>query len=108
MEKVKTSFCRDCLEDFECRRKRCTHCRSPRIAYHKELESLSIVHIDCDSFYAAVEKKDNPELTNVPVIVGGSKHGVVSTCCYIARKYGVRHAYIQGTQIMPRRCFYPS
>ncbi len=92
MEKVNTSLCRDCLTDFASKIKRCDYCRSPRIVYHKELESLSVVHIDCDSFYAAVEKKDNPNLSNVPVIVGRSKRGVVSTCCYIARKYGVQSA----------------
>jgi len=53
---------------------------------------LSIAHIDCDAFYAAIEKRDNPELQDVPVIVGGGQRGVVSTCCYIARIYGVRSA----------------
>eukprot|EP00903_Cladosiphon_okamuranus_P001458 g1456.t1 len=57
-----------------------------------ELDQLSIAHIDCDAFYAAVEKRDNPELQDQPVIVGGGQRGVVSTCCYIARIYGVRSA----------------
>ena len=107
MNNVKTSFCRDCLKDFRCSRKRCDYCRSPRIVYHKELEDLSIVHIDCDSFYAAVEKRDNPELSNVPVIVGGSKRGVVSTCCYIARKYGVESAMpiFKAQKLCPKAVF---
>jgi len=53
---------------------------------------LSIAHIDCDAFYASIEKRDRPELIAEPVIVGGGKRGVVSTCCYVARTYGVRSA----------------
>jgi DNA polymerase-4 len=53
---------------------------------------LSIAHIDCDAFYAAVEKRDRPEIRDKPVIVGGGRRGVVSTCCYIARLSGVRSA----------------
>ena len=53
---------------------------------------LSIAHLDCDAFYASVEKRDRPELRDLPVIVGGGKRGVVTTCCYIARIYGVRSA----------------
>jgi DNA polymerase IV len=59
---------------------------------HSEIHSLSIAHIDCDAFYAAVEKRDNPALADVPLIVGGGTRGVVSTCCYIARIRGVRSA----------------
>ena len=59
---------------------------------HRELDDLVIAHIDCDAFYAAVEKRDNPELANKPVIIGGGKRGVVSTACYIARIRGVRSA----------------
>jgi DNA polymerase IV len=59
---------------------------------HAELHHLSIAHIDCDAFYAAVEKRDNPALADVPLIVGGGTRGVVSTCCYIARIRGVRSA----------------
>ena len=59
---------------------------------HGELAALSIAHLDCDAFYATVEKRDRPELRDEPVIVGGGKRGVVSTCCYIARTYGVRSA----------------
>lgn len=59
---------------------------------HDELRQLSVAHIDCDAFYASVEKRDRPELADQPVIVGGGKRGVVSACCYVARLYGVRSA----------------
>jgi DNA polymerase-4 len=59
---------------------------------HDELNSLSMAHLDCDAFYASVEKRDRPELRDVPVIVGGGVRGVVTTCCYIARMSGVRSA----------------
>ncbi len=48
--------------------------------------------MDCDAFYASVEKRDNPNLRDHPVIVGGGTRGVVSTCCYLARIRGVRSA----------------
>ena len=54
--------------------------------------SLSIAHMDCDAFYASVEKRDNPDLVDKPVIIGGGKRGVVSTACYLARIKGVRSA----------------
>jgi DNA polymerase IV len=85
-------FCRDCLADTVGTETRCLKCRSPRLLRHRELHDLSIAHIDCDAFYAAVEKRDNPALADVPVIVGGGTRGVVSTCCYIARIRGVRSA----------------
>lgn len=59
---------------------------------HPALTALSIAHVDCDAFFAAVEKRDNPELADQPVIVGGGRRGVVSTCCYLARIHGVRSA----------------
>ncbi len=71
---------------------RCPTCGSPRLISHPELFSLSIAHIDCDAFYATVEKRDNPPLANKPVIVGGGKRGVVAACCYIARMRGVHSA----------------
>jgi DNA polymerase IV len=87
-----TGFCRDCLADTLGAEQRCLTCHSPRIIRHGELHQLSIAHIDCDAFYAAVEKRDNPALADVPLIVGGGTRGVVSTCCYIARIRGVRSA----------------
>ena len=48
--------------------------------------------MDCDSFYASVEKRDCPELIDKPVIIGGGRRGVVSTACYIARIRGVHSA----------------
>jgi DNA polymerase IV len=87
-----TGFCRDCLRDCTGNEPRCLSCRSPRLVRHAELLTLNIAHIDCDAFYAAVEKRDNPALADVPLIVGGSTRGVVSTCCYIARIRGVRSA----------------
>ncbi len=71
---------------------RCPSCKSPRLLAHTELENLSIAHIDCDAFFAAVEKRDNPDLEDKPLIIGGGKRGVVATCCYIARIKGVHSA----------------
>src|SRR5580658_829603 len=67
-------------------------CGSPRIVAHDELDELPIAHLDCDAFYATVEKRDRPELAELPVIVGGGTRGVVLACCYVARLYGVRSA----------------
>jgi len=85
------SLCRDCLYQFRSAR-RCPACGSPRLVVHDELWDLSIAHMDCDAFYASVEKRDNPELAHRPVIIGGGRRGVVSTACYIARIRGVRSA----------------
>ncbi|AXR07775.1 DNA polymerase IV [Salinimonas sediminis] len=53
-----------------------------------------IIHVDMDCFYAAVEMRDNPSLQHVPLAIGGSsdQRGVISTCNYPARQYGVRSA----------------
>ncbi|RFB80674.1 DNA polymerase IV [Methylovirgula sp. 4M-Z18] len=86
-------LCRDCLTDSRAASlTRCPNCGSPRLLSHPERDQLTIAHIDCDAFYATIEKRDNPGLRDKPVIVGGGKRGVVSTCCYIARTYGVRSA----------------
>jgi len=86
------AFCRDCFWQGEDTVRRCPSCGSPRIVAHPELGRLAIAHMDCDAFYASVEKRDRPELRDLPVIVGGGKRGVVTTCCYIARIKGVRSA----------------
>ncbi|MBZ9700613.1 MULTISPECIES: DNA polymerase IV [unclassified Mesorhizobium] len=85
-------FCRDCLAFQRSDARRCERCGSPRLARHPELYRLHLAHIDCDAFYAAIEKRDNPALKDKPLIIGGGKRGVVSTACYIARIRGVRSA----------------
>ena len=85
------ALCRECFAQFE-DAKRCPQCGSPRVVSHPELFDLSIAHMDCDAFYASVEKRENPDLADKPVIIGGGKRGVVSTCCYVARIRGVRSA----------------
>ncbi|MCW5727835.1 DNA polymerase IV [Parvibaculum sp.] len=85
-------FCRDCLSPAPEGATRCPSCKRPRLKFHPELHELAIAHLDCDAFYAAVEKRDDPSLRDKPLIIGGGKRGVVSTCCYIARVRGVRSA----------------
>ena len=87
-----SGLCRDCYAAVADGAGRCGTCGSPRVRYHAELHRLQIAHIDCDAFYAAVEKRDDPSLRDKPLIIGGGKRGVVSTACYIARLYGVKSA----------------
>src|ERR1700726_850038 len=87
-----TCFCRDCLHDLDIAARRCGECGSPRLLRHAVLPSLTLAHIDCDAFYATVEKRDNPDIADKPVIIGGGKRGVVSAACYISRTFGIRSA----------------
>jgi DNA polymerase-4 len=90
-----STLCRSCLTVFPevpATVRRCPACSGRRLISHPELETLSVAHIDCDAFYAAVEKRDRPELRDKPVIIGGGRRGVVATACYVARLRGVRSA----------------
>ena len=86
------TLCRDCGYRPPPDAATCPACGSARIVQHKELHGLTIAHLDCDAFYATIEKRDRPELRDVPVVVGGHHRGVVAACCYIARAQGVHSA----------------
>ena len=107
------ALCRDCAQLFAPENNdapiHCPTCRSPRYIRHAELEQLGIAHLDCDAFYAAIEKRDNPRLRDKPVIVGGGMRGVVSTCCYIARIRGIHSAMpiYKATKLCPDAVIIP-
>jgi DNA polymerase-4 len=87
------AVCRACGDTSDRTDEPCRACGSDRLVRHAELLDLSIAHIDCDAFYASVEKRDNPALIDRPVIVGHpGGRGVVTTACYVARRYGPRSA----------------
>ena len=78
-------LCRDCTQANTLHGDdalRCPSCHSPRLVRHNELMQLGVAHLDCDAFYAAVEKRDNPELNDKPVIIGGGRRGVSSSTSY--------------------------
>lgn len=106
-----SALCRDCLVDIKnyIPKMVCPSCHSPRIVAHAELNDLNIAHIDCDAFYASIEKRDKPELNSKPLIIGGRNRGVVSTCCYIARTYGVKSAMpmFQAIKLCPNATILP-
>jgi len=104
------ALCRDCCEAVISAAgaggapAECQCCGGTRLVRHAELEALGIAHIDCDAFYASVEKRDRPQLAREPVIVGHpGGRGVVTTACYVARRFGVRSAMpmFQALELCP-------
>src|SRR5947209_3819047 len=102
-------FCRDCFAEAREAHLRCADCGSPRLLRHEQLNALSIAHVDCDAFYATIEKRDNPSLADKPLIIGGGKRGVVSTACYIARTFGIHSAMpmFQARKLCPHAVVLP-
>src|ERR1700722_17208836 len=93
MDPPRLRLCRDCLRKEPQGSARCAHCGSPRTICLEDAAGLNNAHVDRDAFCAAAKKRDGPSLSDKPLIVGGSgPRGVVATCCYIARTFGVRSA----------------
>ncbi len=87
------ALCRECCEIVDGLQTTCELCGSARLVTHAEIGTLTTAHIDCDAFYASVEKRDRPEIRDQPLIDGhAGGRGVVTTACYIARTFGVRSA----------------
>ena len=104
------ALCRDCCEIVDIPSGACARCGGTRIVVHQEIGSLGIAHIDCDAFYASVEKRNRPELRDDPVIVGHpGGRGVVTTACYVARTFGVRSAMpmFQALELCPHATVIP-
>jgi len=98
------ALCRDCCEIVAGPAEVCVRCGGTRLLAHVEIESLGIAHVDCDAFYASVEKRDRPELAREPLIVGhAGGRGVVVTACYVARTFGVHSAMpmFQALELCP-------
>ena len=105
MRSESASLCRDCCEIVLAADDACPRCGGKRLVAHAEIESLGIAHVDCDAFYASVEKRDRPELAAEPVIVGHpGGRGVVVTACYVARRFGARSAMpmFQALELCPQ------
>lgn len=104
------AICQDCCKLTDASDGPCLACGSPRAVVHPELRELAIAHIDCDAFYATVEKRDNPGLDDKPVIVGHpGRRGVVTTACYVARTFGVHSAMpmFRALELCPRAIVIP-
>jgi DNA polymerase IV len=86
------NLCRACAAENAESAARCASCGEELMVAHQELGALTLAHLDCDAFYAGIEKRDDPSLQPHPVIIGGGQRGVVSTACYVARAFGVRSA----------------
>jgi DNA polymerase-4 len=107
---VSYAVCRDCFAAQESAVAACAACGSGRLVAHAELAELGIAHIDCDAFYASVEKRDDPSLEDRPLIVGhAGGRGVVTTACYLARISGVRSAMpmFQALELCPEAVVLP-